>query len=319
MNTPRTIRAGVIQDPGVPFDTMASLNVLQELAGRAAEADCDIALFPEAFLGGYPRGLTFGTSIGSRDERGREWFRRYHANAIELDGPVVSVLEETAARSGLLLVVGVIERVGGTLYCSVVWVDATAGLIGHRRKLMPTGAERIAWGTGDLSQSPVVATPVGAVGAAICWENYMPLLRTYMYSQRVQIWCAPTADARDTWVATMRHIAVEGRCFVLSANQFTRRSDYPEDYPVDAEPDAVLCNGASMIVDPLGKVLAGPARDGRTMLIADLDLDEIPRANLDFDVVGHYARPDLFKLEIDTRPAEMVRTTPETPSAPQDV
>lgn len=309
----RKLRAAVVQAPGVPFDTPASVASLAGLAAEAAGNGCDLVLFPEAFLGGYPRGLTFGATVGSRDAEGREWFRRYHAAAVDLDGPVVGELEAIAAELGLVIVVGVIERSGGTLFCTVITLDPQNGLIGRRRKLMPTGTERVVWGTGDLSQPAVLQTRLGTVGAAICWENYMPLLRTYMYSQGVELWCAPTADAREGWEATMRHVALEGRCFVLSANQFIRRSDYPDDYPLDLAPDTVLCDGASMVVDPLGNVLAGPVRDGCATLVVDLDLDDIPRATLDFDVVGHYARPDLFALEVDTRPRSVVRrlTQPE--------
>jgi nitrilase len=306
-NMPSIVRAAVVQDAGVPFDRDASLSILRQYVDRAVESGCDLVLFPEAFLGGYPRGFSFGTAIGSRSPDGREWFRRYHANAVEVGGPATNYLEELAAAKGIFIVVGIIERVGGTLFCSVVSVDPVDGIVGHRRKLMPTGAERIAWGSGDLSLAPVIRSRLGSIGTAICWENYMPLLRTYMYSRGVQIWCAPTADPRDAWVASMRHIAVEGRCFVLAANQFTRRSDFPDDYPLDVAGDTVLCDGASMIVDPLGNVLAGPHRDGPTMLVANLDLDEIPRAYLDFDAVGHYARGDLFTLEVNIRPTDVVR------------
>lgn len=301
------VRAGVLQAPGVPFDAHATLAELDNLAADAAARGCQLLVFPEAFIGGYPRGLNFGSVFGSREDVGREWFRRYHAAAVDLDGPVRHELERIAREHDLLMVGGVIERAGGTVYCTVVWVDPALGLVNSRRKLVPTGAERIAWGNGDLSRPPVVDTRLGRIGAAICWENYMPLLRTYMYSQGVQIWCAPTADARETWEATMRHIALEGRCFVLSSNQFIRRQDYPEDYPFDAAPDTVMCKGASMIVDPLGRVLAGPERDKSTILVADLDPGQIARGNLDFDVVGHYARPDLFSLEINTEPLEICR------------
>jgi len=162
--------------------------------------------------------------------------------------------------------------------------------------------ERLIWGFGDGSTIPVVDTPVGRLGAVICWENYMPQLRLAMYDQGVQLYCAPTVDDRETWLPTMRHIALEGRCFVLSANQFARRRDYPDDYPVEAAgPDAVLIAGGSCIVSPSGQVLAGPARDGEAILTADLDLDEIARGTFDLDVVGHYARPDVFSLTVDTR------------------
>ncbi|GAA4555487.1 nitrilase [Pseudonocardia xishanensis] len=290
----------------MPFDPRASVEVVRDYARRAVDLDRQLVLFPEAFVGGYPRGLTFGASVGRRTPEGRDWFRRYHEAAVDLDGPEVAELCGIAAATGLVMVVGVIERSGGTLYCTAVWLDPEEGVVGTRRKLLPTGTERVVWGSGDLSRTPVHQTRVGRVGAAICWENYMPLLRTYMYSKGVQIWCAPTADDRDGWVATMRHIALEGRCFVLAANQFVRRSDYPVDYPLDAPAEEVLCTGGSVIVDPLGTVLAGPEREGEALLCADLDLADIPRATLDFDAVGHYSRSDLFSLHVDTRPQHLV-------------
>jgi nitrilase len=168
---------------------------------------------------------------------------------------------------------------------------------------MPTAMERLIWGFGHGSTLPVIDTPLGRIGAVICWENYMPQLRLAMYGRGIQLYCAPTVDDRETWLPTMRHIALEGRCFVLSANQCARRGDYPADYPIaPADPDIVLIGGGSCIVDPAGRVLAGPARDGEAILTADLDLDEIARGTFDLDVVGHYARPDVFRLLVDDRP-----------------
>jgi predicted amidohydrolase len=253
----------------------------------------------------YPRGITFGATIGARTSEGRAWFRRYWESSVDVPGPVVDRLGAIARERGVYLVIGVIERDGGTLYCTALFLGPDGALLGKHRKLMPTAAERLVWGAGDGSTLPVYDTPVGRVGAVICWENYMPLLRMAMYSKGVEIWCAPTADARDTWIATMRHIACEGRCFVLSANQFATRGDYPPDYPLgDGQGDAaeVLCRGGSVIVSPLGDVLAGPAFGEETVLRADLDLDRIAEAKYDFDVVGHYARPDVFTLSVDERP-----------------
>jgi nitrilase len=173
---------------------------------------------------------------------------------------------------------------------------------------MPTAAERLVWGFGDGSTMPVFGTPIGRIGAAICWENYMPMMRMHMYSQEVQIYCAPTADDRETWQSTVRHIALEGRCFVLSANQFARRSDYPEDYPATQgdDPQTVMSRGGSCIIDPLGRVLAGPLYNCSGIISADLDLDEIARGKFDFDVVGHYARPDVFRLVVNISPTPAV-------------
>jgi nitrilase len=169
---------------------------------------------------------------------------------------------------------------------------------------MPTAAERIVWGFGDGSTLPVFDTPLGRIGAVICWESYMPLLRMAMYAKGIQIYCAPTADGRETWLSTMRHVALEGRCFVLSCNQFTRGADLPEDIPntLAQAPDEVLSTGGSCIISPLGEVLAGPARDGEEILFADIDLGEIARGKFDLDVAGHYARPDVFRLIVDEQP-----------------
>ena len=197
---------------------------------------------------------------------------------------------------------------------SVTHSDGT--LVGKHRKLMPTAMERLIWGFGDGSTLPVINTPLGRIGAVICWENYMPQLRLAMYGRGIQLYCAPTVDDRETWLPTMRHIALEGRCFVLSASQFARRGDYPADYPIAPDdPDTVLIGGGSCIVDPAGRVLAGPARDGEAILTADLDLDEVSRSTFDLDVVGHYARPDVFRLLVDDRPLTPVTWESGRPSA----
>ena len=210
---------------------MATLAKAVDLAGRARDGGADLAVFPEAFLSAYPRGLDFGAVVGSRSEAGRDMFLRYWESEIDVPGPITDELSELARDLSLGIVIGVIERGGGTLYCTVLYFSPEEGMYGKHRKVMPTGSERLIWGFGDGSTLRVHETRYGNLGAAICWENYMPLLRYSLYRQNIQIWCAPTADARDSWTASMRHIAVEGRCYVLSANQYTTRSDYPDDYP----------------------------------------------------------------------------------------
>jgi nitrilase len=299
--------AAVVQAAPVAFDVEATLAKAERLCGEAAAGGAELVVFPEAFVSCYPRGLGFGAVVGSRTEEGRAWFRRYWESSIDVPGPAVARLGAMARDHGVHLVIGVIERGGGTLYCTALMVGPSGELLGKHRKLMPTASERLVWGTGDGSTMPVVDTPLGRLGTVICWENYMPLLRMSMYAKGIELYCAPTADARETWVATMRHVACEGRCFVLSANQFARRSDYPADYPVDeADPDAVLCSGGSVIVSPLGEVLAGPERDGEAILRAELDLGRIAEGKFDFDVTGHYARPDVFRLLVNERPAPPV-------------
>ncbi len=300
-----TVSAAVVQAAPVAFDVEATLEKVDGLTAEAAGSD--LVVFPEAFVSAYPRGMAFGAVVGSRTDEGRAWFRRYWESSIDVPGPAVDRLGAIAREHGIHLVIGVIERDGGTLYCTALFLSPAGELLGKHRKLMPTGAERLVWGTGDGSTMPVLDTPLGRLGAVICWENYMPLMRMGMYAKGIQLYCAPTADARETWVASMRHIACEGRCFVLSANQFARRSDYPADYPIDIDdPDEVLCSGGSVIVSPLGELLAGPETGGEAILRAELDLDRIAEGKYDFDVSGHYARPDVFSLAIDERPKRPV-------------
>src|SRR5581483_1787895 len=202
----------------------------------------------------------------------------------------------------------VIERAGSSLFCTALFTEPGEGLVAKHRKLMPTGTERLIWAQGDGATMPVVTSRAGRLGAAICWENYMPLFRAAMYAKGVNVWCAPTVDDRDTWQATMRHVAIEGRCFVLSACQYLLRSDCPDDYDAiqGNAPDTVLIKGGSLIVSPLGEVIAGPLWGKEGMLTADLDLGEIVRGKFDLDVIGHYARPDVFTLSVDERPKQAV-------------
>jgi nitrilase len=299
----KSVRVAVVQAGSYVFDTARSIEKLRNYCQQAADAGAALAVFPEAFLGGYPKGIDFGARVGSRSAEGRDDFRRYSDAAIAVPGAETGVLGEIAAKHRLRIVVGVIEKDGGTLYCTALFFSPDGVLEGKHRKLMPTAMERLIWGFGDGSTLPAIATEYGIVGAAICWENYMPLLRSAMYAKGVNLWCAPTVDDRETWQSTMRHIAMEGRCFVLSACQYLVRADCPADYrPIQGEsPETVLIGGGSLIVSPLGQVLAGPLRGGEGMLTAELDMDEIARGKFDFDVVGHYARPDVFRLVVDER------------------
>ncbi len=296
--------AAVVQAAPVAFDRERTLDKLRDLAADAARHGARLAVFPEAFVSAYPKGLDFGARVGMRTREGREDFRRYFDSAVDVPGPAVDFLGRVARENRLHLVVGVIEREIGTLYCTVLFFAPDGRCLGKHRKLMPTAMERLVWGFGDGSTLPVFDTPLGRLGAVICWENYMPLLRTAMYAKNIQLWCAPTADGRRTWIPTMQHVALEGRCFVLSCNQFTRRRDFPADYRAvqGDDPDTVISEGGSCIVSPLGEILAGPDYEGERILTAELDPAEIARGKYDFDVVGHYARPDVFRLVVNERP-----------------
>lgn len=297
------IKVAAVQAATIPFDGPAATQRTIALIAEAAATGAKIAVFPEAFIGGYPKGLDFGCSVGRRTAEGRADFVRYVRGAITVPGPEVDQLAAACAEHDIHVVVGVIERDGGTLHCTVLYLGPD-GLLGKHRKVMPTGSERLVWGFGDGSTLTVVDTPYGKLGGAICWEHYMPLLRAAYYGKGVEIWAAPTADDRETWISTMRHVAMEGRCFVISACQVMRRSDFPEDYAsrIDAAPDAFMMHGRSVIVGPLGEILAGPVLDEETILTAEIDLDDIIGAKLDFDPIGHYARPDLFSLNVDEAP-----------------
>jgi nitrilase len=301
--------AAVVQAAPVAFELGATLDKTERLIAEAAGRGARLAVFPEAFVSCYPHGLSFGTVVGERTVEGRELFRRYWESSVDIPGQAIDRLAAAAVEHRMHLVVGVIERDAGTLYCTATFFSPD-GYLGKHRKLMPTAAERLVWGFGDGSTMPVFETELGRLGAVICWENRMPLLRMAMYAKGIEIYCAPTADGRETWIPTVRHIALEGRCFVLSCNQFARRKDFPADLDgeLGTEPDRIINAGGSCIVSPLGQMLAGPDYDGEGILTAEIDLAELPRARFDFDPVGHYARPDIFQLVVDEKPRPPVRS-----------
>lgn len=303
--------AAVVQTASVAFDPARTVEKMSDYTVRAALRGARLVVFPEAFVGGYPKGLDFGVKVGVRTPDGREQFRLYYEGAIDVPGPLTARIGEIAAANDVFLVTGVIERDAGTLYCTVLYFAPDGRLLSKHRKLMPTAAERLIWGFGDGSTMPVLDTPLGKLGAVICWENYMPMLRMAMYAKGVQLYCAPTADDRETWLSTMRHVALEGRCFVLSACQFARRSDYPAGYPIegDPSPEAVIMRGGSCIIGPLGQMLADRAYDVDTILTTEIDLGEIARGKFDFDVAGHYARPDVFRLTVNEAQQSPVHST----------
>jgi nitrilase len=307
----RRTKVAVAQVGAFLFDTARTLEKVEQYCHHAHSAGVKLAVFPEALLGGYPKGITFGTAVGSRTPEGREWFRRYWEAAIDVPGDETRRIQELADELDLSIVIGAIERVSSTLFCTALTFRPSAGGPEIHRKLMPTAAERLIWGFGDGSTMRVISTPAGRVGCAICWENYMPAYRMHLYSQSVELWCAPTVDDREMFRTSMRHIAYEGRCFVLSACQYLTRRDCPDDYhPTQGdEPDTVLISGGSMIVSPFGDILAGPLADGEGLLTAEIDLEEIPKGKFDLDVTGHYGRPDVFSLQVDTSPRAVVSET----------
>ncbi|EXJ62063.1 hypothetical protein A1O7_02496 [Cladophialophora yegresii CBS 114405] len=428
---PQLLRIGVSQSHTLS-SLQETLSALKEATQRAAQKDISVLLFPEAYLGGYPRTCNFGAAVGGRTDWGRDQFLAYTKGAVDLgDTPqgaeqdwidrrlpvnketgrrgdgTREFLEDVARETGVFIVTGLIEKAGGSLYCTAVYVDPKRGIIGKRRKVMPTASERLVWAQGSPSTLKAVATTIKGVrvvmGCAICWENFMPLLRYSLYSQGVNLWLAPTADGRDTWEPLMRTIAAEGRCFVLSTNQCIKRKNLPQWITGDpkewlasqaqsqpgagasrpatkpegslltngtspdrqpgrrlsitrteenhsiawrckdtassgaieeaaaeeeeaykdtedtgkpaklgrsaisqppptqqADGEEFLSRGGACIVDPMGKTLVGPVWEHEDALLwRDVDFEDCERGHLDFDVTGHYSRPDAFHLTVE--------------------
>ena len=313
------VKAAVVQAAPVLFNREASVEKVCRLTAKAAAQGAQLILFPEAFIPAYPRGLSFGTVVGSRSPQGRLTWQAYWENAVDIPSAATVAMGEAARQANAYVCVGVIERDSqfsrGTLYCTLLYFSPSGALIGKHRKLKPTAAERLIWGEGDGSTLTVLDTEFGKMGGLICWENYMPLARMALYGKGVEIYLAPTADSRDSWQATLRHIALEGRCFVLGCNQFVTKAMYPPDLVgVEelAQQPEIMCRGGSAVISPLGEVLAGPLYDQEGILYAELDLAEVARSKFDFDVTGHYARPDVFQLSVNETPALPLKYSPDS-------
>ncbi|KAJ5322080.1 Carbon-nitrogen hydrolase [Penicillium brevicompactum] len=323
----------------------ATLGALKQITQHAASKGVHLLLFPEAYLGGYPRTCDFGTAVGARAPYGRDQFLEYFRAAVDLgDTPAGAgddwverklpnakgrdhrgdgtreFLEQVSRETGVFIATGLIEKAGGSLYCSALYVDPVRGTLGKRRKVMPTGSERLVWAQGSPSTLKAITTELNGVkltiAAAICWESFMPLLRQSLYSQNVNIYLAPTADSRDTWLPLMRTVGGEGRTFVLSCNQCVRYNELPswiteQGKPTNEAADRYISRGGSCIVGPLGEVVAEPiwevstddAADGSSidsgLVISEIDLEDCERGRLDMDVAGSYSRNDAFQLTVD--------------------
>jgi len=307
MTKTRKYKVACVQATPVIFDIEKSVEKVITLTEEAAGLGCKLVVFPETFIPGYPAGLGFGTVVGSRTQAGRDQFNEYWQNSVEVPGVYTDKLAECAKENEVFLTVGVTERdkVNKTLYCTLLYFGPDGSLLGKHRKLKPTAAERLVWGEGDGSTLCTFDTDIGKLGGLICWENYMPLARMAMYNKGIEIYLAPTADSRESWTATMQHIAFEGRCYVIGCNQYFTKSDFPAHLQSELAADRpeVLSSGGSVIVSPLGEVLAGPLYGEEGILTAEVDLDDLVRSRMDFDVTGHYSRDDIFKLKVKDQPA----------------
>jgi len=299
------IKVCVVQDSPIFFDKAKTLDKLENLTHQYSNEGSKLIIFPESFIPGYPRGFSFGATIGKRTVEGKHLYAEYYENSFDLKSGDLIRIEQLSKSTGVYLVIGVTERIdkNGSLYCSMLYVSPKTGLLGVHRKIKPTGTERIVWAEAGGESLVTFQTDIGKLGGLICWENYMPLARMSMYQKGVEIYIAPTADARDEWIATMRHIALEGRCFVLGCNQYFTKSMYPERFHKNVlKEDEQFCRGGSVIVSPMGKIIAGPLYDQAGALLAEIDLKEIIKSKLDFDANGHYGRQDIFDFNAKGQP-----------------
>lgn len=312
MNGGFTVAA--VQASYVLLDRDATMARVDELVGEASRTGAELVVFPEVFVPGTPLWID---SVPIWDGDG-PWYARLVEQAVVVPGPVTAKLGAIARTHRVHLVIGVQEREphGATIYNTVLYVGDDGRLLGKHRKLMPTGSERTIWGQGDGSTLDVVPTPLGRLGGLICWENYMPLARFHQYAQGVEVWLAPTLATGDAWVASMQHLAREGRMWVVGVNPCLRRDQVPSDLPdhhrIAPEPEEGdgdwIEPGNSVICDPGGHVVAGPLRHEEGILTARIDLSQVAESRRFFDPTGHYHRPDVFSLTVDTRPRRAVTT-----------
>jgi nitrilase len=308
-----TVRVAAVQATYELMDREATIERLAVLTADAARQGAQLVVFPEAFIPGTPIWIDTQPIWDGDDE----WFALLAENAVAVPGPATQRLGAIAEEHGVWLVVGVQERepAGGTIYNTVLYIAPDGSLVERHRKLVPTGSERTVWGMGDGSTLRVVDTPFGRIGGLTCWENYMPLARFHIYAQGIDLWLAPTFATGDAWVATMRHIARENRMYVVGVNTVLHVDRIPAGFPNRERlvPQRFLDEhgpwveeGNTLIVAPSGDIVAGPVRQREETLIADLDLGDVKAARRFFDPVGHYNRPDVFRLHVDTSPRTAV-------------
>jgi nitrilase len=299
------VKVGLVQDSPVFFDKEKTLDKMEVLIKEYASQGCELLVFPESYIPGYPRGFLFGAKVGSRTPEGKALYAEYYKNSMSIEGKDMNRLIALSKKHNVYLIIGITEKQenNNSLYCSMVYISPTDGFLGVHRKIKPTGTERVIWGEAAGESLVTFNTKIGKLGGLICWENYMPLARMSMYQKGVEIYIAPTADSREEWAATMKHIALEGRCFVLGCNQYFTKSMYSKEYQELAkdEPEE-MCIGGSIIVSPQGKILAGPLFGKAGVVTAEIDLDEIVNSKMDFDVNGHYSRNDIFEFDVNNQP-----------------
>lgn len=297
-----TCRLAIVQATPVMFRKDKGLEKALTLIDEAAQKGAELIVFPELFLPGYPYGMTFGFTVGSRKADGRVDWKNYYDNSLLFDGAEIKALIDKAKALGVYLSMGYSERdaVTGTLYNSNVMIAPDGTAMNHR-KLKPTGSERVVWGDADRDFFPVMDTPWGPMASLICWESYMPLARVALYEKGISLYISPNTNDNPEWQNTIRHIAIEGHCYFINADLIFRREDYPATVSAETEiaalPD-IACRGGSCVIDPFGHDASETVWDEEAIIYADLDMQKVPASRMELDCVGHYARPDVLDLRV---------------------
>ena len=295
-------RIAVVQAAPVLFDKDACVEKAIRLIHEAADSKAELIVFPELFIPCYPVGLTFGFRVGSRREDGRADWKRYYDNSVMADGPEMGRIIEAARERRVYVSIGYSERdpVGVTLYNSNLFISPEGETVNHR-KIKPTGSERVVWGDGNKDCFPIMDTPWGPMGSMICWESYMPLARVALYEKGITLYISANTNDNAEWQDTVRHIAIEGHVYFVNCDMFFTRDMYPADLNAQdeiAKLPEIVCRGGSNVIDPFGHPVTETLWDREGILYADLDMQKVPASRMEFDAVGHYARPDLLDLHV---------------------
>ena len=307
VNRSPSFRVAAVQASSVFLDLEATLSKAHDLVRRAADEGAQLVVFPEAFLSGYPVWVWFAPAAHTHPLR--EAYTALHRSSITIPGPETDQLCDLARDTGVTTAIGVNERNAqgsdSTLFNTLLYIGPDGTILGRHRKLIPTTGERLVWGRGDGDDLDVHQLPFGRVSGLICWENYMPLARYTLAARGVQIYVAPTWDHGEPWLLSMRHVAKECRCFVVSCCQAFHVDDVPDELPLKQtyldEVDGWINPGGSVIVDPDGKIVAGPAEQEETILYAEVHPDQLVGPRWQLDIAGNYARPDVFELRVRGR------------------
>ena len=295
-----TCKLALVQATPVMFDKDKCVEKIIALIGEAAAKGAELIVFPELFIPGYPYGMTYGFTVGSRSRAGREDWKTYYDNSILADGAEMQSIVDCAKEHSVY-----VERdaVTATLYNSNIMIAPDGQTMNHR-KLKPTGSERVIWGDADKDFFPVMETPWGPMGNLICWESYMPLARVALYQKGVALYISPNTNDNEEWQNTIRHIAIEGHCFFINADMYFTKDMYPKTASGDeeiAKLNDIVCRGGSCVIDPYGHAVSETVWDKEEIIYADLDMQKVPASRMEHDVCGHYARPDVLKLSVEDK------------------